>query len=100
MGCTAGFVTEAGKAMDAAGRIDPELVFLDIVMPGMHGYDLARAFRTRYGDAIRLIAVTAYGDAPHREISREARFDATVKKPVAPDMIESILATVVAQRNR
>ena len=69
MGCTADFVTQADKAMDAASRMEPELVFLDIVMPGIHGYDLARTLRTRYGDAILLIAVTAYADASHRDIS-------------------------------
>jgi len=100
MGCAAAFVTEAAKAMDAATRMDPELVFLDIVMPGIHGYDLARTLRTRYGDAIQLVAVTAYGDASHQAIKRDARFDATVKKPVGVDTLQSILATAAAQRSR
>jgi CheY-like chemotaxis protein len=100
MGCTADFVTQADKAMDAASRVEPELVLLDIVMPGIHGYDLARALRTRYGDAILLIAVTAYADASHRDIRRETHFDANVKKPIGTDTLENILAAALAHRNR
>jgi CheY-like chemotaxis protein len=100
MGCAAAFVTDAGKAVDAASRMEPELVFLDIVMPGIHGYDLARALRTRYGDAILLIAVTAYADASHRDIRRETHFDASVKKPIGADTLENILAAALAHRSR
>jgi CheY-like chemotaxis protein len=100
MGCTADFVTQADKAMDAASRMEPELVFLDIVMPGIHGYDLARTLRTRYGDTILLIAVTAYADASHRDTRRETHFNASVKKPVGADTLENILAAALAHRNR
>jgi CheY-like chemotaxis protein len=69
-------------------------VFLDIAMPELDGYELARVFRARYGEDIRLVAVTAYGDSAHREMSREAGFDAHVQKPVDFAMVESMLATL------
>ena len=100
MGCIASFVTEAAKVMDAASLIEAELFFLDIVMPGIHGYDLARKLRTRYGDAILLVAVTAYADASHDDIRRGARFDANVKKPIGADTLQSILTAALAHRHR
>jgi CheY-like chemotaxis protein len=94
MGCAATFVTNPLVAIDAAQALEARVVFLDIAMPELDGYELARAFRARYGDEIRLVAVTAYGDRAHRELSREAGFDAHVQKPVDFAMVESMLATL------
>jgi CheY-like chemotaxis protein len=98
MGCAATFVTRATKALDAAEALEAEIVFLDIGMPEIDGYALARAFRERHGDAIVLVAVTGYGDEEHHKRSREAGFDAHVKKPVDLDIVESMLRTVLASR--
>ena len=94
MGCAATFVTNPLVALDAAQALEARVVFLDIAMPELDGYELARAFRAHYGDEIRLVAVTAYGDCAHRELSREAGFDAHVQKPVDFAMVESMLATL------
>ena len=94
MGCAATFVTNPLVAIDAAQALEARVVFLDIAMPELDGYELARAFRAHYGDEIRLVAVTAYGDGAHRELSREAGFDAHVQKPVDFAMVESMLATL------
>ena len=98
MGCIASFVTEAGKAIEAARNAQADLVFLDIVMPGIDGYELARMFRRRFGDAISLIAVSAYREESHYDVGREAGFDAGVQKPIGPKTLESILAWVAAHR--
>ena len=98
MGCAATFVTRATKALDAAEALEAEIVFLDIGMPEIDGYALAKSFRERYGDAIVLVAVTGYGDEEHHKKSREAGFDAHVKKPIDLDVVESMLQTVLASR--
>jgi len=98
MGCAATFVVHPSKAIDAAAALDAEIVFLDIGMPEIDGYHLARLFRQEYGETILLVAVTAYGTDEDRRRSRQAGFDAHVHKPVDIPIIESMLATVLASR--
>jgi CheY-like chemotaxis protein len=95
MGHTAQFVSNPLHALEAARRLRPELVFLDIGMPGIDGYSLARIMREEFGfDALRLVALTAWGGDDDRAESRRAGFDAHVTKPVDPATIESILKTI------
>jgi signal transduction histidine kinase/CheY-like chemotaxis protein len=72
-------------ALAEARRFAPEVVLLDIGLPGMDGYAVARQLRTmpQCGGA-RLIALTGYGQAEDREQSREAGFDEHLLKPVEP----------------
>jgi CheY-like chemotaxis protein len=98
MGCAATFVTDPAKAMDAAAALEAELIFLDVGMHGITGYELARLFRQRYGERVRLVAVTAYGSDAHRAQSRQAGFDAHVVKPVDNPLVESMLVTVLSSR--
>lgn len=98
MGCSATFVTDPTKAMETAEAQNAEIVFLDLGMPTIDGYELARRFRRHYGDAILLVAVTGYTSTDHHRMSREAGFDAHVHKPIDMKIIESILATVVGSR--
>jgi CheY-like chemotaxis protein len=97
-GCAATFVTDSAKALDAAAALEAEVVFLDIGMPGIDGYELARAFRRHYGDKVLLVAVTAYAGDEHHRKSRQAGFDAHVQKPVDIRIVESMLRTVLAGR--
>ena len=99
MGCAATFVTNPLVAVDAAQALEARVVFLDIAMPELDGYELARVFRAHYGQHIRLVAVTAYGDSAHREMSRAAGFDAHVQKPVDFAMVQSMLATLFEIEN-
>ena len=98
MGCAATFVCDAAKALDAAAAIDAQIVFLDIGMPDINGYDLAKAFRKHYGEAIRLVAVSGYAGEEHHRMSREAGFDAHVAKPMELKILESMVRTVMAGR--
>jgi CheY-like chemotaxis protein len=94
MDCAATFVTNPLVAIDAAEALEARVVFLDIAMPELDGYELARVFRAHYGEKIRLVAVTAHGDGPRRAISREAGFDAHVQKPADFAVVQSMLATL------
>jgi CheY-like chemotaxis protein len=61
-------------------------------MPGMGGLEVARALRQRVGREVRLIAVTGWGQARDREMTREAGFDFHLTKPVDREELEALLA--------
>lgn len=95
LGHEAVFVTQASKALEAARELRPHLVFLDLGMPEINGYQLARLFRAEFGfEALRLVAMTGWGRDEDRAASRQAGFDAHVTKPADMDIIDSILKTV------
>ena len=98
MGCAATFVTNPAVALDAAQALEADIVFLDLGMPNLDGYELARMFRQSYRDApLRLVAVTAYGTPEDRALSRASGFDAHVQKPVDIPMVEAMLATLLGR---
>jgi len=75
----------------------PEVVFLDIGLPGMDGYEVASEIRSRSpGGAPRLVAVTGYGQDRDRAKGRQAGFDAHLVKPAAYEAIAQILASAGA----
>jgi len=79
-------------ALDAAAAFDPDVVLLDIGLPGgMNGYDVARALRNR-GSTATLVALTGYGSDDDRQRSRDAGFDHHLTKPVELTQIEALLA--------
>jgi signal transduction histidine kinase len=76
----------------AARTFRPDIAFLDIGMPGLNGYDLARRLRAFPSTSgIVLIAVTGWGKASDRDQSREAGFDEHVVKPLEIERLQSIL---------
>ena len=78
-------------ALPAAFR--PELVLLDIGLPGMDGYEVARRLRRASSHpALRIVAVTGYGQPSDRDRSRAAGFDDHVVKPVSLDILRRVLA--------
>ncbi|MCP5261505.1 MAG: hybrid sensor histidine kinase/response regulator [Burkholderiaceae bacterium] len=82
---------------------DPEVLLLDIGLPGMDGYALAQAVRQqpRAEDQPRLlVAVTGYGDAAARQRSAAAGYDQHLTKPVDADALARVLQEFVAQRSR
>jgi PAS domain S-box-containing protein len=93
---TGNAVRTAYAGADALGIADefhPSIVLLDIGMPELSGYDVARAIRsTPWGQAAVLIAVTGWGQTSDRSRAREAGFDHHLVKPVAPEAILAILA--------
>lgn len=79
------------EALAAAERHEPNIALLDIGLPVMDGYELAERLRERFGSAIRLIAVTGYGQDRDRERSRGARIDEHLVKPVKLDLLVEAL---------
>jgi signal transduction histidine kinase len=69
------------EALERAAALDPEVVLLDIGLPGMDGYEVARQLRGR-GSNARLIALTGYGQPDDVRRARDAGFDVHLVKPV------------------
>lgn len=80
LGYDARTATDGPMALRVAGEFRPAIGVLDIGLPVMDGYELARHLRERGG--IRLIAVTGYGQPSDHERSRAAGFDAHLVKPI------------------
>jgi len=83
------------EALDTFGRYRPTVVLLDIGMPGMNGYDVARALRTRFPEhATTLVALTGWGQEDDRRRAREAGFDHHLVKPADLDVLQHLLRTI------
>jgi CheY-like chemotaxis protein len=79
-------------ALLATADVRPEVVFLDIGLPGMDGYEVARRLRRPGRSEALLVALTGYGQEEDRRRSREAGFDHHLVKPVDPAVLEDLLA--------
>jgi CheY-like chemotaxis protein len=88
------WVAHDGLAALAAVEADPpELVFLDIGMPVLNGYEVAQRLRQRHdlGNLV-LVAMTGWGQEEDRRRSQEAGFDHHLVKPAEPDALRQLLA--------
>jgi PAS domain S-box-containing protein len=82
-GCTVEVVYSGPAALPAALLFHPEVVLCDLGLPGMDGFQVARALRQEPATAAaRLIAVTGYGQEEDRRRSREAGFELHLTKPI------------------
>jgi CheY-like chemotaxis protein len=99
-GCEARVAHDGLAAIEAAISYRPEVVLLDIGLPRMDGYEVAR--RLRAHDGLRgalIVAVTGYGLEEDRRRSREANFDYHLTKPVDPEGLKHLVAGVMEGRS-
>lgn len=83
--------TDGSKALERAKSFQPDVAILDIGMPDMTGYDLARAIRSEpWGKGILLIAATGWGSEADRNKARLAGFDRHITKPFSVVQINEI----------
>jgi CheY-like chemotaxis protein len=81
------------EAVEVAETFRPELVLLDIGLPKLNGYDVARRIRQQpYGRDIILVALTGWGQDEDRRRSHEAGFNFHIVKPVQLAALEKLLA--------
>jgi PAS domain S-box-containing protein len=85
LGHTAGIALDGQSAIEYVRANSPDIILCDIGLPGMSGYDVARALRSE-ASTIRLIAVSGYAQPGDVEKAVQAGFDAHVAKP--PDIAE------------
>ena len=82
-------------ALEAALEYQPQIVLLDIGLPGMNGFDVAKRLRQEPSLAsVVLVAMTGYGESAARQRSREAGFDHHLVKPANFEKVQEILASV------
>jgi two-component system, chemotaxis family, CheB/CheR fusion protein len=82
-------------ALDCVAAFRPEIALIDVGLPGMSGYELARRIREMPSmKEVLLVAVTGYGSDDDRRMALEAGFSLHLVKPVDPDRLETILATL------
>jgi DNA-binding response OmpR family regulator len=84
----------ANGALDAVREFEPHAVLLDIGMPGMSGYEVARLVRERHGEALVLIALTGWNKASDKLLAKLAGFDHHITKPYDPQAILALLSTL------
>jgi len=78
----------------------PDAVILDIGMPDVNGYDVARHLRTEgWGRQLFLLAITGWGQSNDKERAKAAGFDQHLTKPVDVGQIEDLLTRWLRQRN-
>ncbi len=88
-------VHRAEAALVAVQRHRPEVVLMDIGLPGMDGYEVAKRLRQQHSaEKVMLVAMTGYGQDEDRRRAEEAGFDHHLVKPVDPDILQDLLASV------
>ena len=92
MGHTVSRASTGEEAIERAVAFQPDLMLIDIGMPGMGGYEVARRIRELPGlQSVKLIAQTGWGGDYDRQQSREAGFDDHLVKPVSLPHLEELL---------
>jgi CheY-like chemotaxis protein len=86
-------VHDGAQALRAAEEFVPDIAFIDIGMPKVHGYEVARRFKAepRLSDCI-VVAVTGWGQEDDRRRARDAGFDRLMVKPVSAGDIQAVVA--------
>ena len=82
------------EALQAAEQFDPQVVLLDLGLPRMNGYEVARKLRqSREHDQSRLllVAISGYGREQDRAAAQEAGFDFHLTKPADPDVVMQMM---------
>src|SRR5262249_26554734 len=91
---------DAGAVLDRLRAFRPEIVLLDIGLPGKDGYELAREIRAVHGfDHVSLVALTGYGQPADRERALSSGFSEHLIKPVHPDALCAVLGRLPVQKS-
>jgi len=85
---------DGDRALELAAEYRPHVVLLDIGLPKMHGYELARRLRQLPGPRMTLIAVTGWGQEADRLQAKAAGIDYHIVKPAAPETLRALLESL------
>jgi PAS domain S-box-containing protein len=82
------------ETIEAVRTFNPQIVLLDIGLPGMSGYEVAAALRAERGtNQMLLVALTGYGREEDRRRALESGFDHHIVKPIDPDLLERLISS-------
>ncbi len=88
------------EAVQAVRAFGPDVVFLDIGLPKMNGYDVARSIRSQLGgERVTLVALTGWGQEQDRRRAADAGFNHHLTKPVDPQTVEALIARLDRTRS-
>ncbi|HKU41581.1 MAG TPA: response regulator, partial [Polyangiales bacterium] len=94
LGGTAETAEDALSGLDAVEGFRPDVVLLDIGMPGVDGFEACRLMRARYAERqLRIVALTGWGQPQDKAKALHAGFDAHLTKPVDPEVLRKLLAS-------
>jgi PAS domain S-box-containing protein len=79
------------EGVQAARALAPNVVLVDVGLPGLDGFEVARRVRKSLGESVTLVALTGYGDAEAKRRAWEAGFDLYLVKPVDPPELARLL---------
>lgn len=82
---------DGAQAVAQALSLKPAIAIVDIGLPVLDGFEVARRVRAALGSSIALVALTGYGQPEDRQRTAEAGFDAHLTKPVAPSELEAVV---------
>jgi CheY-like chemotaxis protein len=85
---------DGAQALAVAAELAPDAVVLDIGLPDMNGYEVARRLRATPRSPRLLVALTGWGAAEDRQLARAAGFDHHLTKPADPTRVQALLATL------
>jgi DNA-binding response OmpR family regulator len=87
-------------ALATDAEFAPDVVFLDIGLPDISGYEVARRLRSRRGRAVYLAALTGWGQAEDRLRALAAGFDQHILKPADGRVLSGVLVAAESRRRR
>jgi two-component system CheB/CheR fusion protein len=89
------------EALRKSAELHPQVILLDLLMPDMDGFEVARRIRKEpWGRDVTMVALTGWGSEEHRRRSREAGFDGHLTKPVDMGALRAVLADPGAAEQR
>lgn len=92
LGCDVQTANDGHAALAIADQFVPEIVLLDLGLPGMDGFEVARQLRARpHGAKTWIVAISGYGHATARQEALAAGCDDHLLKPVGVDQLQAIL---------
>jgi len=83
---------DGARAVEAAMALKPDVALIDVGLPEIDGYEVARRIRGRVGAGMQLVAITGYGQAEDRRRAADAGFDVHLTKPVTPERLLEVVA--------
>ncbi len=98
LGGEARMASDGESAVRAALEFAPDLVFLDIGLPGIDGYETCRRIRARLGANVKMVAITGWGQEQDKQRAATAGFDTHLTKPADPSVLELLLTDAPTPR--
>jgi CheY-like chemotaxis protein len=97
-GCQVQTANDGRRGLDRLAELAPTLAFIDIGLPGLDGYAVARHVRSLPGHQPWLVALTGYGQPEDRERALAAGFDQHLTKPVSVDALRQAVEAATKTR--